>query len=97
MNLNKAEIKELAMILTFDLVQGQATKLRDVGEHERADVLWNVSDKISNAHEDHENGSWDRDSWAEANGMEYHDSPSLQDDAYHGTMIDIQNHELGGS
>ena len=24
------------------------------------------------------------------------DSPSLEDDAYYGTLIDIQNHELGG-
>lgn len=24
------------------------------------------------------------------------DSPSLEDDSYYGTLIDIQNHELGG-
>ena len=92
MNLSKAEIKELNTILTFDSVQRQADKLREVGEHERADVLWNLQDKIGNAYDDHENDSWD-----ESNGIEHHDSPSLQDDAYHGTMMDIQNHELGGS
>ena len=46
MNLSKAEIKELATILTFDSVQQQADKLREVGEHHRADVLWNIQTKI---------------------------------------------------
>ena len=39
---------------------------------------------------------WEEKSWAGANGMEYHDSPSLQDNAHYGAMIDMQNHELGG-
>ena len=44
--------------------------------------------------EDDEVGS---ESWNRANGIEPpYDSPSLQDDAYHGTMMDIQQHELGG-
>jgi hypothetical protein len=28
--------------------------------------------------------------------VEHPDSPSLQDDAHYGAMIDMQNHELGG-
>ena len=47
MNLSKAEIKELNTILTFDSVQRQADKLRDVGEHGRADVLWNLNHNSS--------------------------------------------------
>ena len=52
MQLNANEIKELATILTFDLVQGQADKLRDVGEHGRADVLWNLNHKLVNQYDD---------------------------------------------
>ena len=40
---------------------------------------------------------WEQRSWDEANGIEHHDSPSLQDNAHYGAMIDIQNHELGGN
>ena len=52
MQLNANEIKELATILTFDLVQRQADKLRDVGEHGRADVLWNLNRKLVNQYDD---------------------------------------------
>ena len=52
MEFNEAEIKELATILTFDLVQRQADKLRDVGEHGRADVLWNLNHKLVNQYDD---------------------------------------------
>lgn len=52
MNLSKAEIKELNTILTFDSVQRQADKLREVGEHRRADTLWNLQHRINDVHDE---------------------------------------------
>ena len=56
--LSKEEVKELATILTHGFIQDWADKLRTVGEHERAETLWQLSDHIVDKYQ--QNQEFDR-------------------------------------
>ena len=58
------------------------------------DTMRKLYEKLKYSESDDDVGS---EAWNRANGIEPpHDSPSLQDDSYYGTMMDIQQYELGG-